>query len=96
MTLSGDNGENCGMRITRLFAVAAMGLLVGACATTSPAERRAADESRCASYGFRRGTDAFSKCLLDIDLDRAADRRAALDSPYFWGPGGYARPWRYR
>jgi hypothetical protein len=82
------------MRISGLIATMIMGLFVAACASTSPEERRAADEARCRSYGFRRGTDAFSKCLLDIDLDRAAERRANLG--YGWGPGPYrGRFWRY-
>lgn len=82
------------MRITSLIAVMMMGLLAGACASTSPEARRSADEARCRSYGFRKGTDPFSKCLLDIDLDRAAERRANLNYPYGWGPGG-GRFWRY-
>ncbi len=48
------------------------------CVSVSPAERRAADENQCRSYGFRPGTDAFAACLQRIDLSRAADRRAAL------------------
>jgi hypothetical protein len=75
--------------------VIASSLLIGACASTSPAQRRAADETRCRSYGFQPRTDGFSKCLLDIDLDRAADRRAAFYSTPPWGPGVYGRPWRY-
>ncbi|TDR85425.1 hypothetical protein [Enterovirga rhinocerotis] len=39
---------------------------------------RLADDHRCRGYGFRPGSDAFSKCLQDIDLDRSADRRAFL------------------
>jgi len=79
------------MRLTKLLAAALLGLSVGGCATTTPAEQRNADEARCRSYGFRRGTDAFSKCLLDVDLDRAAELRARLDSPY--GPGGPGWYW---
>jgi hypothetical protein len=84
------------MQMTKLLAVAILGFTSGACATTSPAERRAADEARCQSYGFRKGTDALAKCLLDVDLDRAADRRA-LDGPYVYGgPGWYGgRRWGY-
>lgn len=81
------------MRIAGLFATCAMALLVGACAST--AELRAADEVRCRGYGFRKGTDAFSKCLLDVDLNRDADRRASLNYPYGAGVGWYGRPWRY-
>jgi hypothetical protein len=81
------------MRIAGLFAIGAMALLLGACAST--AELRAADEGRCRGYGFRKGTDGFSKCLLDVDLNRDADRRASLNYSYGWGPGYGGRPWRY-
>lgn len=81
------------MRIGRIFAIGMLALLLGACAST--AELRAADEVRCRGYGFRKGTDGFSKCLLDIDLNRDADRRASLNNPYSPGMGWYGRPWRY-
>lgn len=82
------------MRIRGIIAVTGLALLVGACATT--AELRALDEGRCRGYGFRKGTDAFSKCLLDVDLNRDADRRASLAYPRYWGPGWYGGPgWRY-
>jgi hypothetical protein len=81
------------MRIGRIFAIGMLALLLGACAST--AELRAADEVRCRGYGFRKGTDAFSKCLLDIDLNRDADRRASLNYSYGPGLGWYGRPWRY-
>jgi hypothetical protein len=77
------------MPITKLLIAAAAALLVGACNTTSLAEQRAADEMRCRSYGFRPGSDPFSKCLLQVDLDRSADRRARYDYPYGFGPRGY-------
>jgi hypothetical protein len=81
------------MRMTKLLAAALVGLLAGSCATTSPAEQRSADEARCHAYGFRRGTEAFAKCLLDVDLDRAADRRSRFNS-YPYGPGGGGLYWR--
>lgn len=65
----------------------------------SVAERRAHDESRCHGYGFRPGSDAFAKCLQNIDLDRSADRRATLYGAGY-GPGfgvgfrgGFGRRW---
>lgn len=83
------------MRYAVLIAMAA-GLLLGACETTTPAQQRAADDARCRSYGFRRGSDAFSKCLLDIDLDRSADRRATRNDLLLSRPGFYGSPyWRY-
>ncbi|PPD44614.1 MAG: hypothetical protein CTY15_06620 [Methylocystis sp.] len=83
------------MRISGLFAVSVFALLLGGCETTSPAQQRAADEGRCRSYGFRRGTDAFSKCLLDIDLDRAADRRSRRDDMLVYGRPGWGPYGRY-
>lgn len=70
------------MRMRKLFAAVVAALLAGDCATTSPAERRSADETRCRSYGFRQATEAFAKCLLYVDLDRAAKRRSRFDYPY--------------
>lgn len=81
------------MSITRLVVVTAAGLLVGACNTTSTLERRTADEARCRTYGFRPATDAFAKCLLQLDLDRSADRRSRYDYPYVYGPGRWSRGW---
>ncbi len=82
------------MRAMRLVAVTTLGLMAGACATVSPAEQRHADEARCQSYGFRRGSDAFAKCMLDVALDRSADRRADLYSLNSFGPGpGWGPGW---
>lgn len=75
----------------RLLGLAAAGLVLAACQSMSPQERRARDENTCASYGFRRGTDAFATCLQRIDLDRRAEGRAFrydndafLRGPYHW------------
>ncbi|WP_457796268.1 hypothetical protein [Methylocystis sp. S23] len=85
------------MRFFGFLAVLALGAMLGACETTTPAQQRAADEARCRSYGFKRATDAFSKCLLDVDLDRAADRRERRQELlYYPGPRFYGAPyWRY-
>lgn len=65
------------MRLPALsLSLAAIAISLSACQTLTPEERRAADERRCLSYGFRRGTDAFATCLQRIDLDRRADARA--------------------
>ncbi len=61
---------------TKLLILAAAGLMLAACQTMTPEERRAADGNTCASYGFRRGTDAFATCLQRIELDRRAESRA--------------------
>lgn len=68
--------QNDPMKLTRiLLAAAGVALLTGCMSVT---ERRYADESRCAGYGFRPGSDAFAKCLQNIDLDRSADSRAFM------------------
>ncbi|APG90313.1 hypothetical protein [Sinorhizobium americanum] len=60
----------------RLLTLAATGIVLAGCQTVTPQERRARDETTCASYGFRRGTDAFATCLQRIELDRRAEARA--------------------
>lgn len=79
------------MRATGLVVVSIVALVAGACQSTQ--EVRAADEARCRSYGFRRSTDAFAKCLLDIDLDRSASRRSNLNYPIGWYGGRFGRYW---
>ncbi|WP_273791936.1 hypothetical protein [Brucella anthropi] len=58
-----------------LILLGVTGLLAG-CVTMTPEQRRAADEQTCRSYGFKAKTDAFANCLMRLDLDRRADRRA--------------------
>lgn len=68
--------QNAGMRSARILLAAALAASLAGC--MSVAERRHADESRCAGYGFRPRSDAFAKCLQNIDLDRSADSRAFM------------------
>ncbi|MBY5881766.1 hypothetical protein HFN46_21855 [Rhizobium leguminosarum] len=90
------------MRI-RLLLTALATIVAGlsACQTMTPEERRAADEQRCLSYGFRRGTDGFATCLQRIDLDRRAESRAQsaeMMQSMAWdlnGPYIYRDRWRH-
>ncbi|MGO7019673.1 hypothetical protein [Rhizobium leguminosarum] len=91
------------MRIRLLITVLATVVAgLSACQTMTPEERRAADEPRCMSYGFRRGTDGFATCLQRIDLDRRAESRAQsaeMMNRMAWdlnGPYVYRDRWRYR
>jgi hypothetical protein len=59
-----------------VFAALGVALFAGGCVTIE--ERRALDAERCRGYGFRTGTEAFAQCMLDIDLDRSASRRALV------------------
>ena len=83
------------MTIIRLAAGAMLALALGGCVTTE-AEYRAADEARCRAYGFRAPGEAFSNCLMQLDLDRAADRRYRfdrLDASFGGPPWAYGRRW---
>ena len=67
------------MRMAGLLALAVLCIPLAGCMTAE--ERRAADDAKCRSYGFRAKTDAFAECLQRIDLARQArlnDDRYAL------------------
>ena len=68
-----------------LLPVLALAVLLAGCMTAE--QRRAADEERCRSYGFRNRNDAFAECMQRLDLDRRARWRNGL---YFDGYGGGA------
>ncbi|MEF0939597.1 hypothetical protein [Rhizobium sp. BR 362] len=83
------------MRIFPALSLIAMALALTACQTAE--EIRAADEARCSSYGFRRGTESFANCLMNQDLSRRADQRAFMESndDFFWGPSIVVGPRYY-
>ena len=64
-------------RTAILAALAA--LMVSGC-TVSAEERRTRDEQTCRGYGFVQGSEAFANCMMQLDLDRRAARREALNS----------------
>jgi len=76
------------MTRTRNALVLMTAVLLSACQSMTPEQRRAADEGQCLNYGFRRGTDAFAECLQRIDLDRPAEARASSirASQMMWEP----------
>ncbi|OJV09880.1 MULTISPECIES: hypothetical protein [unclassified Bosea (in: a-proteobacteria)] len=78
----------------KLAAGLLLALLCSGCVTLE--ERRAADEARCRSYGFRPGTEGFANCLLQVDLDRSAERRyqfERFDADFGGGPWYHWRRW---
>ena len=80
--------------VSRLAVLAVAALAVTGC--QSAQEMRAADESRCLSYGFRPRTDAFAECLQRIDLDRRASlRQSSRDALYMQPPVIIVRDRRY-
>ena len=79
---------------SKLAALALTALAIAGCQTAE--EMRAADESRCLSYGFRPRTDAFAACLQRIDLDRRQSlREASRDALYMPPPVIIVRDRRY-
>ncbi|MBI1622678.1 hypothetical protein [Aquamicrobium zhengzhouense] len=68
----------------KLIAPALLVFLAG-CVTAE--EQRAMDEETCRSYGFSKRNDAMAECLLRLELDRRAERRASYASLE------YSRPW---
>jgi hypothetical protein len=70
------------MTSLRLLTLGALAVVLSGCQTMTPAERRAADEEKCVSYGFRRGSENFAECLQRIELDRRADARSLRDVNY--------------
>ena len=80
--------------VSRLAVLAVVALAVTGC--QSAQEVRAANESRCLSYGFRPRTDAFAECLQRIDLDRRASlRQSSRDALYMPPPVIIVRDRRY-
>ncbi|MGH9916747.1 hypothetical protein AB4Y96_10885 [Phyllobacterium sp. TAF24] len=66
--------------------VLALVLFVAGCQTITPEERRAIDSRTCSSYGFKPKSEAFARCLLDLELDRRATSRAQFDDMRFNNP----------
>ena len=66
---------------SKVLAVAVIGLAVTGCALTQQAEQRrevaqrAADDSRCRSYGFKTEAD-LARCRMQLDLARLRRRSA--------------------
>lgn len=82
------------MKKSVLVVLGVAGLLAG-CQTMTPEQRRAADEQTCRSYGFKLKTDAYANCLMRLDLDRRADRRAwenRVDNDFYNRPIILYRP----
>ena len=63
--------------------------LIGLAGCESAAEVRQQDAARCASYGFKPGSDAFANCLQQENLARRYQLyqiQAWPGPPYWWMP----------
>jgi hypothetical protein len=60
----------------RMIGLAGIVLALSGCQQLAEM-RTASDNSRCQSYGFTPGTDAFAQCRMNIDLQRRAEPAAA-------------------
>lgn len=59
----------------KILTVAAVAVALCGCSTTTPAERYALNQNTCAGYGFKPNTDAYSTCMMQMDLEAKADDR---------------------
>jgi hypothetical protein len=70
--------------ISRIVPAVMIGLTVAGCALTRQAEQRreveqrAADDSRCRSYGFKTDAD-LARCRMQLDVARLRRSRAGGD-----------------
>jgi hypothetical protein len=70
-------------------------LLTSACATpeemaAARQRQQQADADTCASYGFRARSDAFSNCMLQLEIAREQRNYYYDTSPHFtYGVGAY-------
>jgi len=55
-------------------------LPLGIAGCVSAEDQRAADQEKCASYGYRPGTDGFASCMESQDWKRDDDQRRTMES----------------
>jgi hypothetical protein len=55
-----------------------LALALAAC--TTAAEQKAADEKKCEGYGFKQGSDSFSKCMMVVDQNRTKMRNDDMNA----------------
>lgn len=61
----------------RYVLLALVPLAVAGC--VSAEDQRAMDQEKCASFGYRRGTDSFADCMMKQSVQRDADERRFED-----------------
>ncbi|TPN48230.1 MULTISPECIES: hypothetical protein [unclassified Mesorhizobium] len=61
----------------RYLLIALVPLAVAGCVSTE--DQRAADQEKCASYGYRPGSNSFADCMRDQDEQRADDQRRTMN-----------------
>lgn len=54
-------------------------LPLAAAGCVSAEDQRAADQNKCASFGFQPGTDAFANCMMKQNAQRDEDDQRYLD-----------------
>ncbi|MBM3617031.1 MAG: hypothetical protein FJX23_00625 [Alphaproteobacteria bacterium] len=88
-------------KLSKVMMAVCAGALMTACGPTTPPpsadQIRAMHAQQCDEYGFDRQSTAFANCLLELDMQRKEDARAARYSyggPYYSG-GFYSGGSRY-
>lgn len=62
---------------TRYLLIALVPLALAGC--VSAEDQRTTDQDKCASYGYRPGTNRFADCMMEQDQQRADDQRRTMN-----------------
>jgi len=65
-----------------LLATCSLAALLGGCAALERIDREEAQRA-CDGFGFRRGTEAYSSCMMQQAAQRAEEDQRALDRAAF-------------
>ncbi|MEP7453340.1 hypothetical protein [Phyllobacterium sp. SB3] len=61
----------------RYILIALVPLAVAGCVSSE--DQRAMDRDKCASYGYRQGSNSFADCMMNQDQKRADDQQRTMD-----------------
>ncbi|MEP7452810.1 hypothetical protein [Phyllobacterium sp. SB3] len=61
----------------RYVLIALVPLAVAGCVSSE--DQQATNQDKCASYGYRQGTNRFADCMMDQDQKRADDQQRTMD-----------------
>lgn len=75
--------SNIRIRFLWTISLSTLVMVTGCSAGPTKAERRAADQDRCSSYGYAPGTDAFADCMMH-QADKRAYKKERDDSKKAW------------
>lgn len=62
----------------RFLLIAIVPLALAGC--VSAKDQRTSDQDKCASYGYRPGTNGFANCMMSRDEQRSDDQQRTMES----------------